>query len=229
MMCQDSWKQCHLTALAALFKDVSLVQEEFDMVIHKLCQGLLTLEVQSVPPLVYQLLHLCKPFSFSRVLSALMEFFENRIDKKKRQGSAEILESTQESADLIGRDPDLSAAQQMEGTVMFHITQAINMGHSMHKDVVKIIKAGGSCPELLLQPFVLYMALCMTSVKMHRQVVIDCLKSAITKNISFSLRCHKDAWFKESIGIIIDTKHLFKELIEQTKNHGGWELIGKWQ
>ena len=79
MMCQTlTWKHCHLTPIAALFKDVALTSEEFDLIMAKICSGIKNLELQSLPPLVYQLLLLCKPYSFSGVLAALMDYFEDR-------------------------------------------------------------------------------------------------------------------------------------------------------
>ena len=62
---------------------------------------------------------------------------------------------------------------QNEYTVMLYMTDAVRkLSHPMEKDVIKLVKFGTQVPEVILDPFTLYLILSLTSVKKHHQVCV---------------------------------------------------------
>ena len=167
---EEEWLPKNFSPMVAMFRDVGLSKDEFERVSVKIRESFSSLDLQSVPPLVYQLLLLCKPFSFAKVLSSLSLYYTDRMEAAFRALEDPATGSEMDTADLLGEDGTAVHEQTMQtvGTVLFHLTQAVGMGHGLHKDVIKLLKAGAHAPEVVLSPFALYLGLCMTSVKACR-------------------------------------------------------------
>ena len=135
----------------------------------KLCDALLELDPNEVPPLVHQMLKLSQSMPAMILLKTLSKYYE----KFNQKIDDETSQSELESEDLIGGNDKVSVhlAMQSEGTVIFHICQAVRMGHTISKDLIKVIKAGNQVPSLALDKFVLFLALSLTSIKQLKQQV----------------------------------------------------------
>lgn len=114
---------------------------------------------------------------------------------------------------------------QSEGTVVFHVCHAARMGHSIVKDVIKVIRAGAQAPNLVLDQFIVFIALGLSSSKPHRQTIIDCLKATILRAFIISSRRQKEAWFRNAMDRVPDPFKLLRRLIRQAIQFGGWDVI----
>ena len=73
-------------------------------------------------------------------------------------------------------------------TVLFHVCQAWSQGHTIHKDMLRLLRAGAQSPDLVLKPFVLFLGLAMSSVKKFRQSVGDAMRAVFVKQIEIEIR-----------------------------------------
>ena len=81
-----------------------------------------------------------------------------------------------------------SSINQSVSTVLFHVCQALSQGHTIHKDMLRLLRAGAQSPDLVLRPFVLFLGLAMSSVKKFRQSVGDAMRAVFVKQIEIEIR-----------------------------------------
>eukprot|EP00092_Neocalanus_flemingeri_P013422 GFUD01014471.1.p1 GENE.GFUD01014471.1~~GFUD01014471.1.p1 ORF type:complete len:1306 (+),score=525.63 GFUD01014471.1:564-3920(+) len=132
-----------------------------------------------------------------------------------------------ESLDMISEDHTVEELQQAEGTVVFHLTQAAKMGHTVAKEIMKLVKAGSHAPELVLSPFSLFLALALTSVKQWKEQLLDSLRLAIVRSIMLEEKRTTSAWLRTNMTRSPDTGDLLSQVIGQSCKAGGWDLIGQ--
>merc|ERR1719369_1594278 len=139
-ICNLTWDQDRVTSICSMFKEVKLSTEQQLEVFDKLCISLAKLPAQSIPPLVFQMLQLSKDnASLSNMLvSSINDFFSTKLSLEDRQDKTNM---DIESLDIISEDHTVEELQQAEGTVVFHLTQAAKMGHSVAKEMMKLVKA----------------------------------------------------------------------------------------
>ena len=116
--------------------------------------------------------------------------FRQEGDEVEGQDNAvdEDHSSQLDSAELISSAPHSSSIQQSASTVLFHVCQALCQGHPIHKDVLRLLRAGAQSPHLVLSRFTLFLGLAMSSVKKFRQSVGDAIRALFVKQIDINLR-----------------------------------------
>uniref|UniRef100_A0A1B6C9Q5 FANCI solenoid 1 domain-containing protein n=1 Tax=Clastoptera arizonana TaxID=38151 RepID=A0A1B6C9Q5_9HEMI len=78
-LCGMQWDQNVITQLASMFIEMQLTAEEHLQVVNKLCSYLDKLPPQEIPPLVHQLLELCKDQQSVTVFLALQRYFSSNV------------------------------------------------------------------------------------------------------------------------------------------------------
>ncbi len=143
-LCALDWPPVHAAAFCALFRELDeggprLSPAERACAVTRLCAALRHLEPQELPPLVHQMLGLCRdPGAAGTMLRELANCFVERLAKSS--SSAEEEESL-ESAELIGEVGEgRRCILQAEGTIMVHLMHAVRIAHPVHKDVVKWLR-----------------------------------------------------------------------------------------
>ena len=56
-----------------------------------------------------------------------------------------------------GHNDEINSLSENEGTIIFHISQSIKMGHPVGKEVVKLLRNGLQIPEVVFGHFTLYL------------------------------------------------------------------------
>jgi len=225
-ICNIAWDPDRVTSICSMFKEVKLSSDQQIEVFEKLCGNIAQLHAQSLPPLVFQMLHLAKESSVlsNMLVNSLNEFFSTKLSLEDRQNKTNM---DIESLDIISEDHTVEELQEAEGTVIFHLTQAAKMGHTVSKEMMKLVKAGSHAPELVLSPFSLFMALALTSVKAWKGQLLDSLRMAITRSIMLEEKRNKNAWLRTNLPKSPDTGDLLSQVIGQSCKSGGWDLIGQ--
>ena len=134
------------------------------------------------------------------------------------------LELSTDSAELRSVEKIIQA----ESTVIFHLSQACKSNNIVCKEVLDMVTAGGSAPEILLTPFCLFLALSMISVKHCQAKVLSGLRTAIMKAIFIEDSRQDNEWLR--IEDVMKTKapdvgDLFSTVISHCRQAGGWDLI----
>ncbi|CAH7339329.1 Fanci [Phodopus roborovskii] len=174
-LCSVRWAQRYVIQLTSMFKDVRLTTEEMDLVVAKVLAMFSKLNLQEIPPLVYQLLVLSSKGSRRSVLDGIITFF-NELDKQhsKEQSSDELLELVTAPADEL---------YHVEGTIILHIVFAIKLDCELGRELLKHIKAGQQGdPSKCLCPFSIALLLSLTRVQRFEEQVFDLLKTLVIKS-----------------------------------------------
>uniref|UniRef100_A0A7N4P8Z4 FA complementation group I n=1 Tax=Sarcophilus harrisii TaxID=9305 RepID=A0A7N4P8Z4_SARHA len=83
-LCSSRWDQQFVIQLTSMFRDVPLSIEELEFVVEKVLRLLSKLDLQEIPPLVYQLLLLSSKGSRTKVLEGIIAFF-SQMDKSHNE------------------------------------------------------------------------------------------------------------------------------------------------
>ncbi|XP_055479097.1 Fanconi anemia group I protein [Psammomys obesus] len=174
-LCSVRWAQRYVIQLTSMFKDVRLTTEEMDLVVAKVLMMFSKLNLQEIPPLVYQLLVLSSKGSRRRVLDGIIAFF-SELDKQqsKEQSSDELSELVTATADEL---------HHVEGTVILHIVFAIKLDCELGRELLKHLKAGqqGDSSKCFC-PFSIALLLSLTRIQRFEEQVFDLLKTSVVKS-----------------------------------------------
>ncbi|ELW62799.1 Fanconi anemia group I protein [Tupaia chinensis] len=156
-------------------RDVPLTAEEMEYVVEKVLKMFSKLNLQEIPPLVYQLLVISSKGNRKSVLEGIISFF-NDLDKQhsEEQSGDELLDLvTVPSGEL----------RHVEGTVILHIVFAIKLDCELGRELLKHLKArqqGDSSNNLC--PFSIALLLSVTRIQRFEEQVFDLLKSSVMKS-----------------------------------------------
>ena len=196
-------------------------------VFQKLVSFLRVLPATAIPPLVLQLLQFVKHSqSLSRdLLNIINEFFSTRLCPGDRDGS--VTNTNLDSIELDDGDNSREREEltQAESTVIYHLNKAASSGQAIGKEVANLAKAGGQAPDLLLQPFALFLSLTFVSLKQYQEPILGSLKSAIIQAISMEDARQNYVWTRNHMKKLSDIGDLLSLVITQSKKSGGWDLI----
>ncbi|XP_006152850.1 Fanconi anemia group I protein [Tupaia chinensis] len=175
ILCSARWDQQYVIQLTSMFKDVPLTAEEMEYVVEKVLKMFSKLNLQEIPPLVYQLLVISSKGNRKSVLEGIISFF-NDLDKQhsEEQSGDELLDLvTVPSGEL----------RHVEGTVILHIVFAIKLDCELGRELLKHLKArqqGDSSNNLC--PFSIALLLSVTRIQRFEEQVFDLLKSSVMKS-----------------------------------------------
>ncbi|XP_011803705.1 PREDICTED: Fanconi anemia group I protein isoform X2 [Colobus angolensis palliatus] len=174
-LCSGRWDQQYVIQLTSMFKDVPLTAEEVEFVVEKALSMFSKMNLQEIPPLVYQLLVLSSKGSRKSVLEGIIAFF-SALDKQhnEEQSGDELLDVvTVPSGEL----------RHVEGTIILHIVFAIKLDYELGRELLKHLKAGQQGDSKNnLSPFSIALLLSVTRIQRFQDQVLDLLKTSVVKN-----------------------------------------------
>uniref|UniRef100_A0A8C6HGK9 Fanconi anemia, complementation group I n=1 Tax=Mus spicilegus TaxID=10103 RepID=A0A8C6HGK9_MUSSI len=174
-LCSVRWAQRYMIQLTSVFKDVRLTPEEMNLVVAKVLTMFSKLNLQEIPPLVYQLLVLSSKGSRRSVLDGIIAFFRE-LDKQHREE-----QSSDELSELITAPAD--ELYHVEGTIILHIVFAIKLDCELGRELLKHLKAGQQGdPSKCLCPFSIALLLSLTRIQRFEEQVFDLLKTSVVKS-----------------------------------------------
>ncbi|XP_012659867.1 Fanconi anemia group I protein [Otolemur garnettii] len=174
-LCSGRWDQQYVIQLTSMFKDVPLTAEEVEFVVGKVLTVFSKMNLQEIPPLVYQLLVLSSKGSRKSVLERIIAFF-NELDKQHTEE-----QSGDELLDLV--TVPSSELRHVEGTVILHIVFAIKLDCELGRELLKCIKAGQQGDFINnLCPFSIALLLSVTRIQRFEEQVFDLLKTSVVKS-----------------------------------------------
>ncbi|XP_055133239.2 Fanconi anemia group I protein isoform X7 [Symphalangus syndactylus] len=174
-LCSGRWDQQYVIQLTSMFKDVPLTAEEVEFVVEKALSMFSKMNLQEIPPLVYQLLVLSSKGSRKSVLEGIIAFF-SALDKQhnEEQSGDELLDVvTVPSGEL----------RHVEGTIILHIVFAIKLDYELGRELVKHLKVGQQGDSNNnISPFSIALLLSVTRIQRFQDQVLDLLKTSVVKS-----------------------------------------------
>uniref|UniRef100_A0A8C4M6E2 FA complementation group I n=1 Tax=Equus asinus asinus TaxID=83772 RepID=A0A8C4M6E2_EQUAS len=158
-----------------IHRDVPLTAEEMEFVMEKVLRMFSKLNLQEIPPLVYQLLVLSSKGSRKKVLEGIITFF-SELDKQHNEE-----QSGDELLDLV--TVPSGELRHVEGTIILHIVFAIKLDCELGRELLKHLKAGqqGDLSNNIC-PFSIALLLSVTRIQRFEEQVFDLLKTLIVKS-----------------------------------------------
>uniref|UniRef100_A0A8C8IAT9 FA complementation group I n=1 Tax=Oncorhynchus tshawytscha TaxID=74940 RepID=A0A8C8IAT9_ONCTS len=170
-LCSSRWDPQCVIHLTTMFRDVPLAPEELQFLVEKVLRMFLKLDLQEIPPLVYQLLLLAAKGCKKQVLEGIISYFkEQDLRQKEEQKDGESMEVEVQS---IPQDQ----LRHVEGTAILHIVFAVRLDQELGREFLKSVK--GSQGELC--PFSIALLLSVARIQRYEEQLFDFLKGAITK------------------------------------------------
>ncbi|XP_031443590.1 Fanconi anemia group I protein [Phasianus colchicus] len=176
-LCSSKWDPQCVIHLANMFRDIPLSGEELQFVVEKVLRMFSKLDLQEIPPLVYQLLLLSAKGSKKTVLEGIISFF-NQLDKRQKEE-----QRVPQSADLEVATLPLDQLRHVEGTVILHIVSAINLDQDIGEELIKHLKTEQQKdPGKALCPFSVALLLSIAVKHRLQEQIFDFLKTSITRS-----------------------------------------------
>ncbi|NXP46312.1 FANCI protein, partial [Heliornis fulica] len=176
-LCSSKWDPRSVIHLANMFRDIPLSGDELQFVVEKVLRMFSKLDLQEIPPLVYQLLLLSAKGSKKTVLDGIISFF-NQLDKKQKEE-----QSVPQSVDLEIATVPLDQLRHVEGTVILHIVSVINLDQDLAEELIKHLKTEQQKdPDKALCPFSVALLLSVAVKHRLQEQIFDFLKTSITRS-----------------------------------------------
>ncbi|XP_075015661.1 Fanconi anemia group I protein [Calonectris borealis] len=217
-LCSSKWDPRSVIHLANMFRDIPLSGEELQFVVEKVLRMFSKLDLQEIPPLVYQLLLLSAKGSKKTVLEGIIVFF-NQLDKRQREE-----QRVPQSVDLEVATMPLDQLRHVEGTVILHIVSVINLDQDLGEELIRHLKTEQQKdPGKALCPFSVALLLSVAVKHRLQEQIFDFLKTSITRSC-------KDLQFLQASKFLQD---LFPQqyditavILEVVKNSAfGWDHV----
>ncbi|XP_069622317.1 Fanconi anemia group I protein [Ranitomeya imitator] len=214
-LCSSRWDPKCVIFLTSMFRDVFLSTEELQFVVEKVLRLLSKVDLQEMPPLVYQLLLLSTKGSKKNILEGVIKVF-NDFDQQVM-----MEEKNADSLDLIDAALPKEQLRQVEGTIILHIVFAIKFDQDLGRELVKSGQQGDS--SKFLCPFSVALLLSVSRIQRFEKQVFDLLKSTISKGF-------KDFQFQQGSKFLRDLvpqpPSVSTMLLEIVKNSVfGWDHV----
>ncbi|NXG09922.1 FANCI protein, partial [Sakesphorus luctuosus] len=217
-LCSSKWDPQCVIHLANMFRDIPLSGEELQFVVEKVLRMFSRLDLQEIPPLVYQLLLLSAKGSKKTVLEGIISFF-NQLDKRQKEE-----QRVPQSMDLEVATMPLDQLRHVEGTIILHIVSVINLDQDLGEELIKHLKTEQQKdPGRALCPFSVALLLSVAVKHRLQEQIFDFLKTSITRSC-------KDLQFLQASKFLQD---LFPQqydvsavILEVVKNSAfGWDHV----
>ncbi|NXA06158.1 FANCI protein, partial [Sapayoa aenigma] len=217
-LCSSKWDPQCVIHLANMFRDIPLSGEELQFVVEKVLRMFSKLDLQEIPPLVYQLLLLSAKGSKKTVLEGIISFF-SQLDKRQKEE-----QRVPHSQDLEVATMPLDQLRHVEGTVILHIVSVINLDQDLGEELIRHLKTEQQKdPGRALCPFSVALLLSVAVKHRLQEQIFDFLKTSITRSC-------KDLQFLQASKFLQD---LFPQqydvsavILEVVKNSAfGWDHV----
>uniref|UniRef100_A0AAY4B2Z3 FA complementation group I n=1 Tax=Denticeps clupeoides TaxID=299321 RepID=A0AAY4B2Z3_9TELE len=166
--CFFLWDPTCVIHLTTMFRDVPLSSEELQFVVEKVLRMFQKLDLQEIPPLVYQLLLLAAKGCKKIVLDGIIMYFKEQDDRHEDE------QKNGENMDVEVQSVPQDQLRHVEGTVILHVVFAVQLDHELGRELLKTLK-------VILCPFGVALLLSVARIQRYEEQVFDFLKGAITK------------------------------------------------
>ncbi|KAK1158085.1 Fanconi anemia group I protein-like isoform X1 [Acipenser oxyrinchus oxyrinchus] len=213
-LCSSRWDSHCVIHLTSMFRDVPVTVEELQFVVEKVLRMFSKLDLQEIPPLVYQLLLLSAKGCKKNVLEGIIAYFNEQDQCQKEE------QKDSESMDVEVASVPQDQLRHVEGTVILHLVFAIKLDHELGRELVKYLK--GDVGKMLC-PFNIALVLSMARIHRFEEQVSDFLKTAIIK-------CFRDSQIQQGskfIQELVPLHYSVSDMIMETVKNSvfGWDHV----
>uniref|UniRef100_A0A673WDK9 FA complementation group I n=1 Tax=Salmo trutta TaxID=8032 RepID=A0A673WDK9_SALTR len=156
---------------ALIYRQVS---SELQFLVEKVLRMFFKLDLQEIPPLVYQLLLLAAKGCKKQVLEGIISYFKEQDLRQKEE------QKDGESMDVEVQSIPQDQLRHVEGTAILHIVFAVRLDQELGREFLKSVKVPDTLSRTLC-PFSIALLLSVARIQRYEEQLFDFLKGAITK------------------------------------------------
>ncbi|CAK1547028.1 unnamed protein product [Leptosia nina] len=213
LLCMCQWKEHQLVPLTTMFKDIQLSRSDHKQVVNKICTYIMETPPESLPPLLHQLLKLCKLYNVEIVLAHLSQYFNLHLYSKLEPLPGDSESSTMEIDDIVQHSP--AELSRCLSTCLYHISQGAADPELIRKHIKQWPKS-----QILRTPFLLDLALAVSDKGSEfKSVCLDVIKAAIEQRTLDDLKRQESSWVRSVLPPDINVASVLKVLTEESANH----------
>ncbi|KAK9764538.1 hypothetical protein K7432_007870 [Basidiobolus ranarum] len=204
-ICSYRWNADIVIHIASIFRDITMTPKQTEFVVNKIIRQFDSVDINEIPPLVYQLLVLSKKGCKRLIIEGITYYF-NQLDRKHTS---------------VENDRNLSFAQlsHMEGTVILHICFAIKQDQDLGSEFLKFVKSGKT---RFLTVFNISCLLSIARIHRFEDATIDFLKSTVLTVFRDAEKLEQIQWMSEySDFIYVPILKIFQSIVAKTAY--GWD------
>ncbi|KAI4477388.1 hypothetical protein M0804_012774 [Polistes exclamans] len=202
-ICNSNWDPKIAPCLAKMFGDMILEKKDLNVVVISLCHKLSMIDLNEIPPFVYQTLRLCNNYSCIHLIVSLRKYFATYYS----DASSKELENAFENISTTS----LQEIKDAESNVLFYIHHAAQLHYKCIKDLILIFKKFSMVPEYVLEPFILSTTFIISSV--HEEQVFEILHLTILRKMQDNEKCKNSAWLKSLTHNNCDIMNIIDQVI----------------
>ncbi|MBN3282945.1 FANCI protein, partial [Polyodon spathula] len=210
-LCSSRWDPHCVIHLTSMFRDVPMTVEELQFVVEKVLRMFSKLDLQEIPPLVYQLLLLSAKGCKKNVLEGVIAYFNEQDQRQKEE------QKDSESMEVEVASVPQDQLRHVEGTVILHLVFAVKLDHELGRELVKHLKVPMLCPFNI--------ALVLSMARSHRfeEQISDFLKTAIIKCFRDSQIQQGSKFIQELIPLHCSVSDMIMETVRNSVF--GWDHV----
>ncbi|KAJ7311094.1 hypothetical protein JRQ81_006693 [Phrynocephalus forsythii] len=212
-LCSSRWNPPYVIHLTSMFRDVPLSDEELQFVVAKALRMFPKLDLQEIPPLVYQLLLLSSKGGKKNILEGVISYF-NQMDKKQKEEQKDS-----ESMDLGEATVPLDQLRHVEGTIILHMVMAMNLDQDLGKELLKYLKAEQQGnPGKALCPFSITILLSVARIHRFKDQVFEFLKTSMMRSFKDKQFLHSSRFLQDLVPQQFDASAVFLEVVANSQS-----------
>ncbi|ORX62870.1 hypothetical protein DM01DRAFT_1314518 [Hesseltinella vesiculosa] len=200
-LCQFEWNPLSSVTLASCVNDLELSGPELDVAVKRLVRQIKELEIDEIPPFVYQLLILSRKGKRKEAVAGICTYFE--------------------WFDANHPERATSNGQSMQGTVMLHLSFAIKQDNDLGSELMKFLK---NDKHYLLNTFKMACLLSISRIHRLESTIFDMLKSSIMSVYKDNDVLDKLHWVAEYTNMDIKSvRTVIMDIVDRSAS--GWDQV----
>ncbi|XP_069767300.1 Fanconi anemia group I protein isoform X2 [Narcine bancroftii] len=217
-LCSSRWDPKCVIHLTSMFRDVQVSTEELQFVVIKVLKMFPKVDLQELPPLVYQLLLLSAKGCKKTLLEGIITFFHQQDQLQKEEQMA--TDSVELEAVTVPKDQ----LRHIEGTIILHVVFAIKLDHDLGRELLKYLKTGqqGDTSRVLCS-FNIALLLSMARIHRFEGQVFEFLKTATIKSFRDRLFQQNSKFLQDLIPVQCSVSEMILDTV--TNSMFGWDHV----
>ncbi|KAF0041286.1 hypothetical protein F2P81_007184 [Scophthalmus maximus] len=212
-LCSSRWDPQCVIHLTTMFRDVPLSSDELLFLVEKVLRMFTKLDLQEIPPLVYQLLLLAAKGCKKQILDGIIAYFKEQDVRQQEE------QKHGESMDLEVQSIPQDQLRHVEGTAILHIVFALRLDHELGREFLKSYKTsyGDLCP------FSVALLLSVARIQRYEEQVFDLLKGAIIKSFKDEQLQQGSKFLQDVLPVHCSVAHMIKDTVKNSVF--GWDHV----
>eukprot|EP00850_Spirogloea_muscicola_P000782 SM000003S11027 [mRNA] locus=s3:456470:464781:- [translate_table: standard] len=191
------WTPSSLTAMVVTLRELPMEREQLELAVKKVIQGMREVELQGLPPLVYQLLLLASARDLRGLVAAKLAgfFWQAEQVEASQEPKATAANTGSQQKLLRPRNRANTPLGQVKGSIILHINFAVKQDAELGQEWFRLLKVH----KRQISSFLVSVLLSLARIRGVKQASLQLLMSTIQQLQNDCRRCRGFAWTPPSL------------------------------